>query len=113
MELTPVETQVERPLAKSKGRQNARPKLDGRTNATKFLTALTARVEEELGDRLGIVERGYIDGYCGTCLLVQNLTTRLARGEQIDFSEYTQACQNMMSFASLLGLKSNKQHVEA
>jgi hypothetical protein len=112
MELTPVETQVERPLAKSKGRQNARPKLDGRTNATKFLIALTASVEEELGDRLGLVERGYIDGYCGTCLLVQNLTARLARGEQINEAQYTEACQTMLRFASLLGL--NKQHsVEA
>ena len=107
--MTPVDTQ-ERPLAKSKARP--RLKLDGRTNATKFLIALTASVEEELGDRLGLVERGYIDGYCGTRLLVQNLTTRLARGEQINEAEYTKACQTMLRFASLLGL--NKQHsVEA
>lgn len=107
MEIT---TDIVIPEGSAKPKARPRPKLDGRTNATKFLTALTARVEEELGDRLGLVERGYIDAYCGTCLLVQNLTTRLARGELVNEAEYTQACQNMMSFASLLGLKSNKQH---
>ena len=117
MELTLVETPVKaEPSAKPKGRRNVRnprprllthAQLDHRTNAAKFLAALIAGVEQELGghDRLGITERNYVDGYCGTVLLTQNLNVRLARGEKINFSEHTQACRTMMSFASRLGLK--------
>jgi hypothetical protein len=118
MELTLADTPVTEPSAKPKGKRNVRnprPRLltpaglDHRTNAAKAMAALTADVEEELGRQLGVTERNYVDAFCGTVLLVQNLNARLVRGEPINFSEHTQACQTMLSFASLLGLKSNKQ----
>ena len=81
-----------------------RTKLDRRRNDAKFLAALIADVEQELGpERLGIAERGHIEGYCGTVLLLQNLNARLAAGERLD-SEHTEACKVMVHFASLLGL---------
>jgi hypothetical protein len=81
-----------------------RTKLDRRRNDAKFLAALIASVEQELGpERLGIAERGHVEGYAGTCLLLQNLNARLAAGERLD-SEHTEACKVMVHFASLLGL---------
>jgi hypothetical protein len=93
-------------IPRSKGTRR-QAKLDHRTHATKFLTALIASVEQELGgrERLGILERNCVEGYCGTVLLVQNLNARLARGESIDISAHTRACDVMLRIASHLGLK--------
>jgi hypothetical protein len=89
--------------------------LRTRTHATKFLTALIAGVEEELGgrERLGILEPNCVEGYAGTVLLVQNLNARLARGESVDCNEHTHACDVMLRLASHLGLKGGKHNAEA
>jgi hypothetical protein len=102
-------------IPRSKGTR-PQAKLDHRTHATKFLTALIASVEQELGgrERLGILERNCVEGFAGTAMLVQNLNARLARGESIDIGEHTRACDVMLRLASHLGLKGSKQrNVEA
>ena len=70
-------------IPRSKGTR-PQAKLDHRTHATKFLTALIASVEQEIGgrERLGILERNCVEGYCGTVLLVQNLNARGSRRER-------------------------------
>ena len=99
-------------IPRSKGTRR-QAKLDHRTHATKFLTALIASVEEELGgrERLGVMERNCVEGYCGTVLLVQNLNARLARGESVDVTEHARVCDVMLRIASHLRL--SKHNAEA
>ena len=98
VELTVVETRQQPAKAKRPWQRKAKPRLltpdqlDGRTNAAKFLAQTIAEMEEYLGghDNLSPFERSLVEGYASAKLLLLNLTTRLAQGENISFSEHSQ-----------------------
>lgn len=101
---------TEQPKAKRSWKRIKKPRLltpdqlDGRTNTAKFLAQTIAEMEEYLGghDQLSPFERSLVEGYASAKLLLLNLTCRLAKGENISFSEHSQICSSMVQLKSAL-----------
>jgi hypothetical protein len=84
-----------------------RDQLDGRTNAAKFFDRMCVDIEADLGghDQLSTIEVALIEAFAGAHVMLSNLNTRLALGEQIDLGEHSQAVSAMVRVASRLGLQ--------
>ena len=76
---------------------------------------LIAEIERDLGghDQLSAIERSLIEGYGSSALLLQNLTYRLARCEEISIAEHAATCSTMVRIASRLGLKRVAKDINA
>jgi hypothetical protein len=86
-----------------------------RNRAIEFMDNLIAEIEKDLGghDQLSAIERSLVEGYGSSALLLQNLTYRLARGEDISISEHATTCSAMVRIASRLGLKRVAKDINA
>jgi hypothetical protein len=114
-----VETPVSTPARPRKHRRT-KPQLSlrnqlKRNKAIEFMDNLIAEIEKDLGghDQLSAIERSLVEGYGSSALLLQNLTYRLARGEDISISEHATTCSAMVRIASRLGLKRVAKDVNA
>jgi hypothetical protein len=86
-----------------------------RNRAIEFMDSLIAEIEKDLGghDQLSAIERSLVEGYGSSALLLQNLTYRLARGEDISIAEHATTCSAMVRIASRLGLKRVAKDINA
>ena len=90
-----------------------RAELDGRSNAAKFYDQLIIDIENDLGgrDNISTIEHGLIEAYAGAKVWLDNINTRLALGQQIDFSEHASAISALVKTASRLGLSRRSKNV--
>jgi hypothetical protein len=82
-----------------------RSQLDGRTNAAKYFDKLADDIATDLGgrDQLTAIQRSLIEGFCGACVVLAHLNTKLALGEPIDISQHSQTVGAMVRVATRLG----------
>jgi hypothetical protein len=74
---------------------------------------LVADIEADLGghDQLSAIEIALIEGFAGAAVTLNNLNTKLALGQEIDFSQHAQAVSAMVRVASRLGLRRRAKDV--
>ena len=63
-------------------------------------------IESDLGghDRLSAIELALIEGFVGSTVLMTDLNTRLALGQEIDFGAHASCVSAMVRVASRLGV---------
>lgn len=90
-----------------------RSQLDGRSNAAKLFDHLVAQIETDLGGHgeLSAIEISLVEAFAGARVTLDNLNTRLLRGEQIDSSIHSQAASTLVRIASKLGLQRRARDV--
>ena len=120
--ISPAGVETPKPAAPARPRKHRRtkPQLSlrnqlKRNRAIEFMDNLIAEIEKDLGghDQLSAIERSLVEGYGSSALLLQNLTYRLARGEEISISEHATTCSAMVRIASRLGLKRVAKDINA
>jgi uncharacterized membrane protein len=88
----PLDTPQKR---KRKKRNPPKPKflsrsdLDGRTAAAQAFDALASAL---------------IEGFCGAAIVMQDLNTKLALGQEINLAEHAAVCSSMVRIAAKVGL---------
>lgn len=83
-----------------------REHLDGRSTAAKLFDRLISDIESDLGgrDQLSAIELALIEGFVGSTVLMTDLNTRLALGQEIDFGAHASCVSAMVRVASRLGI---------
>ena len=76
-----------------------------RTGAAKLFDRLIGDIELDLGghEQLSAIERSLVEGFVGSTVLMTDLNTRLALGQEIDFGAHASCVSAMVRVASRLG----------
>src|ERR1700691_813522 len=79
-----------------------RSQLDGRTNAAREFDRVIADIESDLGghESLSRIKKSLIEAYSGTHVLLNNLNARVALGEVVDISQFSQCVTAMVRVGS-------------
>jgi hypothetical protein len=105
----PLDTPQKR---KRKKRNPPKPKflsrsdLDGRTAAAQAFDALASAIAADLGgySELTAIEKALIEGFCGAAIVMQDLNTKLALGQEINLAEHAAVCSSMVRIAAKVSL---------
>jgi hypothetical protein len=108
-----------KPVKRRRDKKRTRPQLltrdqlDGRTNAAKVFDRLVADIEADMGgrDQLSTIEAELVEAFVGAAVMMNNLNTRLALGQEIDLSEHALSASSMVRIASRLGLQRRQRNV--
>ena len=82
----------------------ARDQLDGRTLPARLYDKLIREITADLGEDLTGIERTLADAYCITIVLLDDLSTRILLGQQIDMDALAQVIRCQVTLASRLGI---------
>ena len=83
----------------------SRKELDLRVAANKHFHQLVTGVIEDLGGHLSTVQEGLVEAWAGCRVNLDDLNTRLLRGEPIDQEQFNISISNMIALSESLGLK--------
>jgi hypothetical protein len=83
-----------------------RDHLDQRSNAAKLFDRLASAIQADLGgrDQLTAVELALIEGFAGAAVVLEDLNTRIALGEKVDFQSHALACSSLVRIAAKIGV---------
>jgi hypothetical protein len=82
------------------------PNIDGRTLIARRYRDIYSAIAADQGgfDNLSEARRQLIRRFAACCVLAEEMESRLARGGQIDITEYTQLTSTMVRVAQRIGL---------
>jgi hypothetical protein len=110
MEIAPHQPAEEPPRRRhrpSKPQLLTRAALDGRTGAARYFDRLVGDIERDLGgsDQLSAIEHELVEAFAGASVMLAHLNTKVARGEEVDPAEHSQAASTLVRIATRLGLQ--------
>jgi hypothetical protein len=85
----------------------SRAHLDGRTRSRRQFDAIAEGIARDLGgeDHLSTVQKHLVEAFAGAALHVNDLTTHLLLGEDVDIVAHSHAISTMVRVAARIGIR--------